>query len=48
MDRDAEASLPVDEADDPLRFERDAGGFLLIVRTGRIVTAHAARAMTRV
>ena len=40
MDRDAEASLAVDESDDPRSIERDAGSFLLIVRTGRIVTAH--------
>lgn len=42
MDRDGEATLPVDEADDPLRFELEPRpyGFLLIVRTGRIFTAH--------
>ena len=37
-DRCAEASFAVDEADDPLR---ETWPFLLIVRTGRIVTAHA-------
>ena len=37
LDRAAEAALSVDEADDPLL---DSWPFLLIVRTGRIVTAH--------
>ena len=37
-DRCAEASFAVDEADDPLR---ETWPFLLIVRTGRIVTFHA-------
>ena len=36
-DRNAEAAFAVDEADDPLRETRP---FLLIVRTGRIFTAH--------
>jgi hypothetical protein len=36
-DRHAEAALTVDEADDPLR---GYWPFLLIVRTGRIFTAH--------
>ena len=36
-DRHAEASFAVDEADDPLR---ETWPFLLIVRTGRIVTFH--------
>src|SRR5579862_7045747 len=36
-DRSAEASFAVDEADDPLR---ETWPFLLIVRTGRIVTVH--------
>ena len=35
--RDREAPFAVDEADDPLL---DAWPFLLIVRTGRIFTAH--------
>ncbi len=35
--RDREAALTVDEADDPLL---DTWPFLLIVRTGRIFTAH--------
>ncbi len=35
--RDREAALTVDEADDPLL---DTWPFLLIARTGRIVTAH--------
>ena len=41
--RDREASFSVDEAHDPPRVERTAliSGFLLIVRAGRIVTAHA-------
>ena len=38
-DRNAEASLAVDEADDPLR---KSWPFLLIVRTGWIFTSHAA------
>ncbi len=37
LDRTAEAPFPVDEADDPLL---DSWPFLLIVRTGRVVTAH--------
>src|ERR687887_1238931 len=37
-DRDREAALAVNEPDDPLL---DAWPFLLIVRTGRIVTVHA-------
>src|SRR5205823_8390317 len=42
MDGDGKASLPVDEAHDPERIEPSSRpvGFLLIVRTGRIVTAH--------
>ena len=36
-DRNAEAAFAVDKADDPLR---DSWPFLLIVRTGRIFTAH--------
>ena len=35
--RDRKAAFTVDEADDPLL---DTWPFLLIVRTGRIVTAH--------
>ena len=38
MDREAEAAFAVDEADDPLL---DSWPFLLIARTGRIVTSHA-------
>jgi len=43
VDRDGEATFSVDEAGHPARIEleRRACGFLLIVRTGRIVTAHA-------
>jgi hypothetical protein len=37
-DRNAEAALAVDEADDPLL---ESWPFLLIGRTGRIVTAHS-------
>ena len=37
-DRNAEAPFAVDEADDPLL---EAWPFLLIVRTGRIFTAHS-------
>ncbi len=37
-ERDRETSFPVDEADGPLL---DAWPFLLIVRTGRVVTAHS-------
>ena len=44
VDRDAEAAFSVDESHNPLRIELEPRlrGFLLIVRTGRIVTAHAA------
>lgn len=38
---DGEASLSIDEAAYPLRVEEAITGFLLIVRTGRFVTAHA-------
>jgi hypothetical protein len=38
-DRRCEAPRPVSE--DPVTTLSDRGGFLLIVRTGRIVTAHA-------
>lgn len=39
MDRDGEATFPVDEAHDPEGIELERVlGFLLIVRTGRIVT----------
>ena len=38
LDRAAEAAFAVDEADDPLLY---SWPFLLIVRTGRIFTAHA-------
>ena len=44
MDRDAERPFTIDEPDDPERIEAQVsrlGGFLLIVRTSRIVTAHA-------
>jgi hypothetical protein len=42
VDRRGEATFSVDESHDPPRFERKNGlGFLLIVRTGRIVTNHA-------
>ncbi len=37
-DRDRETAFAVDEADDPLL---EPWPFLLIARTGRIVTAHA-------
>jgi hypothetical protein len=42
MDRDGEATLPVHEADHPagIELEPRRRSFLLIVRTGRIVTAH--------
>src|SRR5262249_8336504 len=41
MEADTEAALAIDEADDPARIELErVSGFLLIVRTGRIVTAH--------
>ena len=51
MDRDIEASLTVDESGDPvtqvvgdpIHPAQRAGPFLLIVRTGRIVTAHASQ-----
>lgn len=39
IDRSAETTFTVDEADDP---ELDSWSFLLIVRTRRIVTAHVA------
>ena len=49
MHRDREAAFAVDEADDPLRIELTlASGFLLIVRTGRIVTAHRRHPTKRV
>ena len=39
--RHGKASLAVDKADDPVRIEfRNLLGFLLIVRTGWIFTAH--------
>jgi len=44
MYRHREAAFAVDESDDPTRIEleyRRRSGFLLIVRTGRIFTAHA-------
>jgi hypothetical protein len=43
VNRDGEASLSIHEAGNPARIERKhrPDGFLLIVRTGRIVTAHA-------
>ena len=42
MDAHTEAALAVHKADDPLRIELEwLGGFLLIIRTGRIVTAHS-------
>ena len=44
-DRNAEATFAVDEADDPLR---EFWPFLLIVRTGRIVTAHDGHPTERV
>jgi hypothetical protein len=41
MEADTQAALAIDEADDPARIERDdLGGFLLMIPTGRIVTAH--------
>ena len=42
VDGDGETSLAVDESDDPARIELEPrlDGFLLIVRTGRIVTTH--------
>jgi hypothetical protein len=42
MNRDGETTLSVDEPNDPVRFELEPRpcGFLLIVRTGRIVTVH--------
>jgi hypothetical protein len=48
-DGDVEASLTIDEsghpvaqvARDPIKPVRGTGSFLLIVRTGRIVTSHA-------
>ena len=42
MDRDTEATLSVHESHHPIGIEHDVniGGFLLIVRTGRIVTVH--------
>ena len=43
VDGDRETSLAVDESDDPARIELEPrlDGFLLIVRTGRIVTTHS-------
>jgi hypothetical protein len=44
MHRDAEAAFTVYEPNNPLGIEHDLrnGSFLLIVRTGRIFTAHGA------
>jgi hypothetical protein len=42
LNRATETAFPVDEADDPLL---DAWPFLLIVRTGRIFTAHVVNLM---
>jgi hypothetical protein len=44
-DRNAETAFAVDEADDPLL---ETWPFLLIGRTGRIVTAHATHPKKRV
>jgi hypothetical protein len=44
-DRDREAAFAIDEADDPLL---DTWPFLLIARTGRIVTAHVVDPSIRV
>ena len=43
--RDRETAFTVDEADDPLL---DTWPFLLIVRTGWIVTAHSSQPLMRV
>ncbi len=42
MDRYRETAFAIDKTDNPLRIERAhwSCGFLLIVRTGRIITAH--------
>ena len=50
VDGDAETAFAVDEADNPMRIEHGTGGttgFLLIVRTGRIFTAHRAQPTKR-
>ena len=41
VNRHRKASFAVHKPDDPPRIHRYEFGFLLIVRTGRIVTAHA-------